>query len=202
MDTTIKRQSNTYPVIILPGALNERAEDSGRALVEMVFSARIKKRTAVSVFVVEGNGLVDLRETIAELMHGRSFSVGHPWNSLTLSPSPLFAEQPNLNVIGEGVASSPGSTLPLFVEVDACSWASILSEQNSSLDRLGILVRCQNTETLLTCASQHVRSGTCYLHIHEEDSALANLLGTLLNRLGVSLTVASDPPPVSWLTKT
>jgi len=202
MDMTINRQSNTYPVIILPGALNERAEDSGRALVEMVFSARMKTLTTVSVFVVEGNGLVDLRETIAELMHGRSFSVGHPWNSLMVAPPLLLAEQPNLNVIGEGVASGPGLTLPLFVEVDARNWASILSEQSSSSDRLGILVRCQNTEALLTCASQHVRSGSCYLHIHEDDGALANLLGTLLNRPGVSLTVASDPPPVSWLNKT
>lgn len=191
-------QAKAQPVFILPGALNACAEDVGQALVELLLQTSKKNGVPGPVFVIDGAGLVDLRETIAEKMHNRAFLLEEQ-----LSP-PDFVQRANLlhqngwSVIGEGTATAPTLASPLFVEVDG---DQLLNGSPASLRvpfRLGILVACRDSRALLTFASHYDGTSLCFVQAHADDSSLTKLVSELLDRPGMQTTISTSPVTTAW----
>lgn len=189
MDMTIAARAEAHPVFILPGALNACAEEVGRALVELLLHKPGEGGMPGPVFVVDGDGLVDLRETITESMHGRMFAPGHPWRTRQASPPGR-----GCRVVGEGLAADVGRASPLFVEMDGES----LSAAPPGAGQLGMLVRCRDAMELLTLASRCAAAPACYVHAGSDDAPLATLLARLLDRPPMRLTISADPVTTAW----
>lgn len=199
MDTTIAAPGAAYPVFILPGALNACAEEAGRALVELLLA---EEAMPGPVFVVDGDGLVDLRETIAESMHGRAFASERPWRAAELAQQAGLLRLSGCNVIGEGLATDAAMAAPLFVEMAGASLPAGVPARPLAAGRLGVLVRCRDALELLTLAAAYARAPACYVQASGEDAPLVKLLAALPDRPRTRLTVSAASVTTAWLDST
>lgn len=198
MDTTIAAPAGTNPVFILPGALNACAEEAGRALVELLLAERAMPGP---VFVIDGDGLVDLRETIAESMHGRAFASERPWRAAQLAQQADLLRLDGCSVIGEGLATDAAMAAPLFVEMTGASLAAGAPPPPGA-GRRGVLVRCRDALELLTLAAAYARAPACYVQAGGEDAPLAKSLALLLDRPPTRLTISAASTTAAWLAAT
>jgi len=189
MDISVVARAEAYPVFILPGALNACAEEVGRALAELLLHGPPAGAMPGPVFVIDGGGLVDLRETIADSMHGRMFAPGHPWRTREAGS----ARPGRWRIVGEGLAADAGRATPLFVEVDGAGLAA-----PPDAGPLGMLVRCRDPIELLTLASGCAGASGCYVHAGLDDAPLAAALARLLERPSLRLTIAAEPIAAAW----
>ncbi|SEN50000.1 hypothetical protein SAMN05428959_102153 [Duganella sp. CF517] len=180
------------PVFILPDALNARAEDAAAAIVALLLAPPPPGLVIGPLFIIDGHGMVDLRESFAERLHGRRFAAEVDADSAYQSAIDLAGGQ----VVGEGSPRAAGMAAPLMIEIGGhTALASDLPASRGA----GLLVACADAQMMLSLALRHGRGRACYVQADSGDMPLARLLGALLAQAGGVVTAASAAPGHAWL---
>ncbi|MYM68441.1 hypothetical protein GTP45_16615 [Pseudoduganella sp. FT55W] len=192
MDALPATQPKFCPVFILPEALNSCAEDAARAIVDLLLNPPIPGLVIGPVFVLDGTGIVDLRESYTECMHGRSFAGAFAASSACQESAVLAGGA----VIGEGLPLADGMATPLMIEVDG---DTALDPGLPTTASTGFMVACSDARMMLSLAARHAGAPACYVQAREEDMPLARLLGAVLRDNGSHLKISSTAPDCAWL---
>ncbi|TFW25561.1 hypothetical protein [Duganella callida] len=194
MKPLIASQPQAHPVFILPAALNACAEDAGRALV----AALLRPGGVGAVgpaFVIDGDGLVDLVETITDAMDGQED------RGAATSAAPQLAAlltQPATSIIGEIRRRDGAQPAALYLEIDGAALSDMAALLSVASHGTGLLVRCGDFQCMANLAAMCVGTGAVYLHAAAEDALLARLLASIFPAAPGLLTISSRALPAGW----
>lgn len=192
------------PVFILPGALNAQAEHLGQQLVRQFAEAPAAHRPAL-VFAPDGDGYVDLRETIIDavtalpptaLTQGDGRQHGH------LQRVDRLLSAAGVSLLAEGAPAAGmatgGMVRPMFAETDDANLPELPLLDDACRSPAGLLVRCHGAHAMLAAAARLGRQHAAVLHIGGDDMALANRLLPRLQRMAGQIGINSTMAPPAW----
>lgn len=165
-----------YPVFVLPGALNSFAEETGRALANAVLRSSLEYGTVGPVFVIDGSGLLDMSETITDVMFGKGYLTPRAATEHVFTNT---ASMEGVTVIGEGLETTEGRAVPLFLEINTASVHEILPLLSLPSAGVGVVVKCDSFEVMATFMAQTRDCVSCFVFAIDEDEPLSKLVRAL-----------------------
>lgn len=186
------------PVFILPGALNAQAEHLGQQLVHQFAAAPAAHRPAL-VLAQEGDGYVDLRETIIDAVNALPALALPEGPHAHVQRAGWLLSAPRVTLLAEGApAALRGMVRPMFAETDDRHMPEPPLLDDACRSPAGLLVRCRDAQALLEAAARLGRQHAAVLHIGDNDMALAAKLLPRLQRIAGQIGINSTVAPPAW----
>lgn len=192
------------PVFILPGALNAQAEHLGQQLVRQFAAAPAAHRPAM-ILAPEGDGYVDLRETIIDAVAALP-AIAMPdddgWHCGHRQRVDWLLSAPRVTLLAEGAApdgqAMRGMVRAMFAETDGAHLPAPPLLDDACRSPAGLLVRCRDPQAILDTATRLGRQHAAVLHIGGGDMALARGLLPRLQRMAGQIGINSSEAPPAW----
>lgn len=192
------------PVFILPGALNAQAEHLGQQLVRQFAAAPAAHRPAM-VLATEGDGYVDLRETIIDAVAALpaiAMADDDGWPCDHRQRVDWLLSAPHVTLLAEGAAPdgqvTRGMVRPVFAETDGAHLPAPPLLDDACRSPVGLLVRCRDPQAMLNAAARLGRQHAAVLHIGSGDMTLANGLLPRLQCMAGQIGINSNEVPPAW----
>jgi NADP-dependent aldehyde dehydrogenase len=190
--------ASSNPVFILPHALNARAEHLGQQLLKQFNPCTAHSMFKAGIVVaIEGDGYIDLRETIIDgvlamppvALPSAGARQGHAGTVERL------LREHSAEVLAEGAAAEAGGgrrcARAVFVEAEASSLLATPALADEHPGPSGLLLRCACPEELLAVAALLGRQLVAGLQMADGDTALAARLMPQLERMARHVNVNS-----------